>query len=179
MSTFDFPLSTRAPRWPHSCAVCCGQADDKVLTTATTYRDFRISGFSLIVFLKWKKYSLQFPFPVCTRHRKLCWLLDLPARWGFINACFYWLLIPGILWLMFCLSIGILFGIKGDALDPYSKAAAALFWGLATVYYVAATIMKPVRLSSVHNGIVSISIRNDQYFQQFKVLNSSAEKNVV
>lgn len=173
MGSMSFPLSTTTSiRWPSACAVCGAPSEGEAVTTVSTSKNVQYYG----VLLKWTKHSLQLAFPVCAKHRTLCWLLDFPSRWGFVDAFLYLLFVPGLLWLALSLCVAVLFGVKGDALDPISTTLAALLWGSAIAYYAAAMFVKPVRLSDLHKGKLTISIKNEHYFSQFQSLNASMQK---
>ena len=157
-------------RWPSSCAVCCGPADGKAITSLSTSANFRYYA----VLLKWTKHTMSLAFPACRKHAFLCRLLDIPARLGVIHAFLYSIFFPTVLWVASGILIALATGLKGDALSAYITWLAVLFYGSAALLLVAGSMFKPVTFSASDENSLTISIRSKQYFQAFEALNSSS-----
>jgi hypothetical protein len=108
----------------------------------------------------------------------MCAVLDRPSRWGFVGSFKALLLIPGALWIASMLSLSILFGIKGEALEPFQTVIGVLLFGAMCVFLVVAPRHQPVRLVAVDKQTLTFEIKNKQYFDEFKRLNVPASLNL-
>ena len=153
--------------WPKRCVVCGGEATDTSRTSFTTTKNAR---YYLIVW-GWTKETHSISFPICRKHKVFCSFLDIPSRWGFLDSFFFFLFVPALLYIAFNLSLALMLGIKGDALTPFSILSAIFFWGLAFIFLTFATSIKPVRISHVKEGSIKITIKNEECFRAFELLN--------
>lgn len=163
--------SVQRLRWPPSCAVCGAKAEDHAVASISTSKNFRYYG----ILLRWTKNTFSVPFPVCRRHKILCLLLDLPAQWGFIDAFIYLILVPGILWIVSTLLLASLWELKGAALEPFTIASGIFFYGLMALFYFLAATIKPVKLYRIDETSLTISIKNEDCFKAFQLLNSRVD----
>jgi len=158
--------STKPVSWPRVCAVCCAPAETLARVSQTS-----ATGYYLIAYTQ-KTQSIN--FPVCKKHRILCAVLNRPSRWGFVGSFLALLFIPGILWISTIITLAIVFGLKGDALDPYLSAIGVLFFGSMFAFLLLAPRLQPVRLAA-DKQTLTFRIKNEEYFHEFRRLNADAE----
>jgi len=153
--------------WPRMCIVCGSEATHKAKTSFTLTKNPRY----YLVAWGWTKETHAIPFPVCRKHKVFCSLLDLPAKWGFIDSFLFLLFAPALFWIAFVLLLAFLLGIKGDALTPFSVGSAIFFWGLAFLFLIFATTIKPVKIALIKESSIKICIKNEECFRAFEALN--------
>jgi hypothetical protein len=154
-------------QWPNCCAVCAGKATHEASTSFTATKD--IGYYLVVINIKSQTYSI--PYPVCRKHKIICTLLDYPARWSLFGIALYIFLIPFILWFLFSalfLPILDLVGLK--SIEYISNSIGLIVIVLLMLYL--SGIFKPVRISNIKDDSMKISIKNDIYFNNFKILNS-------
>lgn len=156
--------------WPALCAMCNAPAEAEATASTLTNENYRFR----VVYVKWAERTLSVSYPVCWRHRLWCNLLDRPARWGFINASLYLVVIPLIVTLLLGGLTALVFGFKGETADRYFSILGALLLFTMLAFYVVVRMTKPVRLSGLEKGALIISIRNHDYFRKFKDLNGAS-----
>jgi hypothetical protein len=156
-------------RWPTGCAACGIPADRQALASISTSENFQYYG----VLLKWSQRTLSLPYPVCQKHQMICRLLNIPAKLGFIKGFLCLVLVPTFLWIAAIFLVAVTTGLRGDALDPFSTAFALLFYGTTTIFFIAAATLKPIQLLAVDGKSLTITFRNRNYFDSFKLLNLS------
>jgi hypothetical protein len=157
--------------WPKFCAVCGEKAESMSNTTISTPKDFKYYG----VLLKWTENTLSVSFPVCRKHFLFCSLLDLPAKLGFITAFLFMIFVPTILWitaLLLIIWLSSLAGLKDTAfIGSFTTFFGFFFYGATALLYLLAATNKPVRLSNPDGKTVTLTVRNEAYFNSLQSLN--------
>jgi len=151
--------------WPQRCAVCGAPAQYKARASQT-----RATGFYFVVYTQ-QTHALQ--YPVCRKHRFLCALLDLPARWGFVGSFLAFVFVPTMIWILLILGVSLLTGLKGDSLNSYLTVTAVLAYGGMIGFFVYATKRKPVKIHAADKNTITLDILNERYALEFRQLNAS------
>jgi hypothetical protein len=126
----------------------------------------------LLVF--WSSEHFDVSYPVCKKHRRICNLLDWPARRGSVVSSVWWLFLPAMIWLVCVIGMtNFLIPLPVLARQVLAVALAISLWGAMTCWYVAAIFLKPVRLTHLQNEAITLSIRSPEYFRRFVELNGT------
>ena len=146
--------------WPSRCALCGVDAED--VARATRY--VKMGGQT--------EKTDTLSYPVCRRHKRLCTLLDRPAKWGFVGSFVALVLIPMIpLGVITIVAAGFA-ELKGDALSLLFWITAVLVYGGMAAFFIFAATRKPVKLLKVKKNAFKIKILSDNFFEVFKLLNA-------
>ena len=160
-------VSNNQVSWPNACAVCGAPAEALARVSQTSATSYYIVAYTE------KTHFMH--FPVCKQHRLFCAVLDKPSRWGFVGSFLALLFIPGILWIVTVMTLAVVFGLNGDALQPYQTVIGIVLFGVMLAFLVLAPRHQPVRLIAADKETLTFEIKNEDYFREFRRLNVSAE----
>ena len=159
-------------KWPNYCAVCDEQPTDWAKTSIT--ETTKIGYYVVALSISHQTYTLA--YPVCKKHKALCNFLNLPAQSSIINivfgSIFATLALWGILALLFYM-IFALIGLGTTTKDLIGPWAFVLAIGLVVFYYIYAVFYQPVKILFISEHSIKISIKNEKYFNDFKLANIS------
>jgi len=143
--------------WEPWCLVCNAPMQAEANASLVNPNKFLI----FFPFVLWSSEYFEVSYPVCSRHRRMCNLLDWPARRGAIVSCLCWLLLPAVIWLTCILGVMAFTSIVPvPARQLLAATLAILLWGGMTLWYLAALFLKPVRLSKLSRTHITVTIRN-------------------
>ncbi len=153
--------------WPEGCAICGAPAMMRARVSHTV-----ATGYYLFAYAQRTHFS---DYPVCRKHRFLCSVLDRPSRWGFVGKFWALLIIPGVLLVFMGLTLAVLFGIKGEALDSILSVVGIGSFVMTLGFLIFAPRYQPVRIVEADKESLTFEIKNEEYFRQFKSLNVAAK----
>lgn len=157
-------------QWPNICAMCGNEATHTSSTSFTTTKD--IGYYIVVITFKHETYSIS--YPVCRKHKLICNILDHPARESLMNNTLFVIIMTAILLgLSYFLPLIIFdsLGLKyiSKIYDEYCWGWVGLISFVLVILYVTG-IFKPVKISIEDDSMI-ISIKNNNYFNKFKILN--------
>jgi hypothetical protein len=157
-------------QWEPWCLVCNAPAETESSASLVNPRE--------LVFvpplLFWSSEHFDVSYPVCTRHRRMCSVLDWPARRGSIMSFISWLALPAIFWLVGVVGvIHFLPQLSAVSRQVLGVSLAIAFWGAMTIWYVAAIFVKPVRLSELRPTHITVTVRNKIAFLHIEAMGFS------
>jgi hypothetical protein len=143
--------------WEPWCLVCNAPAVGEACASLVNPNRFLM----VSPFVFWSSERFDVSYPVCMRHRRMCNLLDWPARRGPIVSFVCWLVLPAIVWLACLIGVIVLLPNLAPLIRQVLGVSLAItLWGGMTFWYVAAIFLKPVRLSKLSSTHVTVTIRN-------------------
>lgn len=151
-------------KWPNKCAFCGAKAEALANASCTM-----ATGYYIVA---WSQRTNAISYPVCRRHRLLCFFLDRPAKLGTVGSFLALIFIPGILWVAISLLISVLFGLKGDNLTPISNTFGAILFFAMVIFFIYAASRKPIKLIEIKKNVAKLEIFNADFFREFKLLNA-------
>ena len=156
-------------RWEPRCVMC--HAPTEAVASATLVNPNQFLRVWLLVF--WSSERFVIVYPACRKHRRICGLLDWPARRGTIVSSVCWLLLPAVILLACVIGMTYLLPDLSVLVRQILVASLAIvLWSVMTVWYVAALLLKPVRLSGLRYETITLSIRSPEHFRRFVELNA-------
>jgi hypothetical protein len=164
-------------QWPSYCAMCGSKATHEASTSFTATKN--IGYYVVVITFKHQTYSIS--YPVCRKHKIICNLLDHPARESLLNITLFIFITSLILWGLFYLLFLSIFDLVG--LNNISRIYQEYGWqwtgliALVLVMLYVSGIFKPVRISNIEEDSMIISIKNNKFFNDFKILNSDKVMN--
>ena len=143
-------------KWPNNCAICNKTASSYA---STNYRN--IDGFFLVAL---RETTRSIKYPVCNRHKWIAKFYGFVTNQAFTTGLVMAITIP------FLVAVPIVFT---DVLDPKFHDAAVIFlyitFVLGIFYW---KFRNPVKIIKIKNDVARIRIRNVQYAEEFKKVNS-------
>jgi hypothetical protein len=157
-------------KWPNQCAVCNNPPADSSKTSITNTIKFRY----YVVAMSFTHQTYTLLYPVCKKHKRLCNLLDQPARSSLLNNTFAFFIAATIFWLIldFIITYTVGFiGLKNISEDAILKWSGYLAFGLVIGFIIYGIYIKPVKVISLSENSMKINIKNDKYLNEFNALN--------
>lgn len=168
MPTYSLTIGTEGGiRWPNKCTVC-GEA-------ATCYGTARCAVVTKLAYriIYWSYTSriLSIQYPLCLKHRALRFLPSLLSRRNLFNlglgflVCFFFAfgaLMPALAWLLDGAPIH----------DPRLVLTWTLLFAAGLGVFFLSKHLTPVRINSVNDQALVISIANPRYASEFEVANN-------
>jgi hypothetical protein len=154
-------------KWPNYCVICNKEATDCSAANKTNLTKIQY----YLVALSYTTKSHTLMYPVCAKHKTLCDLLYKPLSGITIVGS---IVIGIILWAIFFALIYIIlipFGLETAAKDVISPLSAVFAIGSVSFYFIYAIFFPPVGIRHLSEYSVEISIRNEKYFNDFKLVN--------
>ena len=143
-------------RWPNKCVTCGGNAT----TSYMAYRS-QIAGYKFKLFfheISLNKEAIS--YPICQTHKYTIMIIRLLYFMSFVSIIF-----SGIYVLMFIASNSTLIPLK------IGLITCAIFL-ISIITFIVSFKLQPVRLKDAGKYFTTIVIRNEQYAQEFALLNS-------
>ena len=157
-------------KWPNQCAVCNNPSTDWATTSITNSTKFRY----YVVAMSFTHQTHSLSYPVCKKHKRLCKLLDQPAKSSLLNNTLAFFFIVFIMWLIlaFLFSSALnLIGLEQRTRDSIEYWSGMSAFGLVLFLMIYAMLYKPVKILNLNEQSMEIKIKNDKYFNYFKALN--------
>jgi len=158
--------------WPLKCVVC-GNPN----TTTLRVRCSMVTKASYaIVYWSWSSKRLSIAYPICIKHKILCFLPSLLSERNLFNTAVIFILFIAIFLLsIWLLAPIILFFLDGTAID-YDQTAFYFLGLIAAIVLVFFGVRKltPVKLHGADDQSISLSINNESYMKEFTALNQEA-----
>ena len=160
--------------WPDKCALCGAKAEAKAKTNFS-----RVTGASYYgVAFGWSTQLKSFLYPVCRKHKSLCSLLGVPAKWTAVNTLLNFIIVPSFGILPACLlmlfyetmgitaTIGFWHILLGLVLSfPVLLFILMILWKILSVGY------NPIRITDASEHSISLCMPNKLFVHEFKKLN--------
>lgn len=158
--------------WPLKCVVC-GSPN----TTTLRLRCSMVTKASYaIVYWSWSSKRLSVAYPICIKHKILCFLPSLLSERNLFNTAVSFILFIAVFVLsIWLLAPIILFFLDGTAID-YDQTAFYYLGLIAAIVLVFFGVRKltPVKLHGADDQSISLSITNESYMREFTALNQEA-----
>jgi len=146
-------------RWPNKCVTCGGNA-------TTSYKAYgsSLAGYEFkLIFHKISYHTVDISYPICLTHKYIVLITRLLYFLSFFSIIF-----SGIYVSMFIAS----FIASNSTLIPLriGLIICAIFL-ISIITFILSFKLQPVRLKDIGKYFTTVVIRNEQYAQEFALLN--------
>jgi hypothetical protein len=159
-------------KWEPWCLVCNAPAESEVSASLVNPNEFVF----VPPLLFWSSEHFDVSYPVCMKHRRMCNLLDWPARRGPIVSFVCWLLLPAVVWLACIIGVTTFHpGLPILVRQVLGVCLAAALWSGMAFWYAVTIFVMPVRLSKLSRTDVTVTVRNRIAFLHIESANQAPE----
>jgi len=167
-----FRLNTMLGRgisWPAKCIVC----GDINTTTAHTKCSMVTRASYRVIYWGWTSRTISIIYPICWKHKVLCFLPSLLSRRSLFNIgvgfVLFVIIFVLLLWLIIPL---VMFFLEGIPLEYDITALYILCLIMAVISaFIVVKVWTPVKLYGADNESITLSINNETYANEFEALN--------
>ena len=158
--------------WPAKCVVCSSPS-----TTTLRARCSMVTSASYaILYWSWRSKRLSVGYPICIKHKILCFLPSRLSERNLFNTGVSLILLIAVFVLsIWLLAPIILFFFDGSTVH-YDQTAfyyMGLIAAIVTVFFLVRKLT-PVKLHGADDQSISLSISNENYATEFKTMNQKA-----
>ncbi len=158
--------------WPPKCVVCGSHK-----TTTMRARCSIVTRASYAIFYwSWTTKGFSVGYPLCIKHKILCFLPSLLSERNLFNTAISFILFIAVFVLsIWLLAPIIMFFLDGTEIN-YDQTAFYFVGLIAAIVLVFFGVRKltPVKLHGADNQTISLSINNESYMSEFTALNQEA-----
>ena len=165
-----FIIQNAAISWPNKCVFCGGQA-----TTQATARCSIVTDVGYyILFVQTKHRILSLKYPVCSKHKIIASIAGSLSKRSILN------LLVGVIWAFIVIPLAIMCVLytydnllRGQYFQGLVTSLILFFIvGIGPLFYIIIFFLTPVKINSVTDNVISLSISNNDYANDFELLNT-------
>ena len=164
-----FVIKNAAFYWPNKCAVCSGPPDAHATARCSILSD--VSYYVIYAQTKHRVFAVD--YPVCTRHRGIADTTGILSKKSLFNLGI------SVIWAFVAFMLSLKYGflaydcfMKGNFFDGLEELFILLvIVGIGPLIFFIIRFFTPVKIHSVTDRGITLSITNNDYARDFERLN--------
>jgi hypothetical protein len=158
VGSFQYNLLAENLRWPTKCMFCGTEAKHAARASISDISDSGLTSYTI------RRRSIE--YPVCQKHRFICFILDLPERIRFV-----WTVLA---FLPIALAIAlkkIMLMLDMEHQIQIMTYFVIIGYVLVFAYLFLSKRFLPVRVSHVNSNVLKVTIRNNNRYLEVMSMN--------